>query len=103
MAFTDIYTAATSADSTLIKQMAVAIHQAAQDVLNEDSGTENHANRLIWARRVTKSNDAPVTEAKRWVWAALENATLQAAPQTSTDNDVAFVVGGLVDTMANRG
>ena len=103
MAYTDIYTAATDDTHVLRKQVSVAIHKAAVDVINEDSGTDNHANRITWARKVTSSNMSPVTEAERWIWKVLENATIQAAPTTSTDNDVQFVVNSIVNQMANVG
>lgn len=103
MAYTDIYTAATDDTHVLRKQVAVALHKAAQDVVNEDPETANHGNRLAWARKVTQGADAPVTESARWIWAVLENATIQAAPTEATDNDVQFVVNSIVNTMANRG
>jgi len=52
---------------------------------------------------VTQGAFSPVTEAERWIWSVLENATIQAAPTEATDNDVQFVVNSLVNTMANRG
>jgi hypothetical protein len=103
MAYTDIYTAATDDTHVLRKLVAVAMHKAAQDVINEDAETANHNNRLVWARKVTQGADAPVTEAARWIWAVLENATIQAAPTEAADNDVQFVVNALVNVMANRG
>ena len=96
MAYTDIYTAATNDASVLRKQVAVAIFQAAVDIINEDPATANHGNRLVWARRVTASNTAPVIEAERWIWKVLENATIQAATETSTDNDVQFAVNSIL-------
>ena len=79
------------------------IYSAAGDVINEAESVENHANRLAWARKVTQGASSPVTEAERWIWSVLENATIQAAPTEATDNDVQFVVNSLVNTMANRG
>jgi len=102
MAYSDIYTAATDEAHALRKQVAVALFQAAVAVVNEDPGTENHAQRLHWARGLLVANDGPVTEAAVAVWKVLENATIQANPASATDNDVQFVVNGLVDTLANR-
>jgi hypothetical protein len=103
MAYTDIYTAATDPDHVLRKQVAVAMHDTAVDVINEDPETENHANRLVWARRTTQDNAGPVSMAERWIWKVLENATIQSDPTGATDNDVQFVVNSIVNLMANTG
>jgi len=102
MAYSDIYTAATAADHVLRQQVSVAMHKAAVDIINEDPATENHANRLGWARKCTENADGPTSMAARWIWKILENATIQASPETATDNDVQFVVNSIVNTMANR-
>ena len=102
MAFTDIYTAATSADSVLRQQIAVAMFKTAVDIINEDPSTANHYNRLAWARKVTNSNSAPVTEAEKWIWKVLENSTIQAAPTTSTDNDVQFAVNSIISYIVQQ-
>ena len=78
MAYTDIYTAATDETHILRKQVAVAMHTAAVAVINEDPGTTNHANRLVWARRTTQDNGGPESMAARWIWKGLENASIQA-------------------------
>lgn len=98
MAYSDIYTAATDPDHVLRKQVAVAIASAATDILNESSSTENHANRLSWAKKVKLNNEAPVNEAGVMIWKVLENATIQASPATAGDSDVQFVVNSLIDT-----
>lgn len=103
MAYVDIYAPATDETHVLRKQVAVACHQAAVNVINEDPGTANHANRLRWANKTTASNAGPVNASERWIWKVLENASIQANPTTSTDNDVQFVVNGIVDVMANVG
>ena len=88
MAFVDIYNAATDDTSSLRKQTAVALYQAAVDILNEDEATENHAQRVAWARRTIA--DPPAMAAKA-IWKVLENATIAADPVNATDNDVDFV------------
>jgi hypothetical protein len=103
MAYSAIYTAATDAASPLRKQVAVAIHKAAVDVMNESAATALHQQRYYWARRAVSSADAPLAMASRWIWSVLENATIQAAPATATDSDVQFVVNSLVNVMANAG
>lgn len=102
MAYTDIYTAATDDTHVLRKQVAVAIFTAAVNVVNESPDTENHAARLHWARRVLVGNDGPTSEAGVAIWKVLENATIQAAPAASEDNDVQFAVNAIVNTLANR-
>jgi len=102
MGYTDIYAAATTEESTLRQQVAVAIHKAAVDVVNESASTENHSDRLSWARKVLRSVEGPITESGAWVWKVLENATIQAAPTAASDNDVQFVINSLVNTMAEK-
>jgi len=102
MSYVDRYSVAVDSNHVLRQQVSVAMHEAAQDVITESPGTPNHANRLVWARRTTGSDNGPVEEAGRWIWMVLENSSIQANPLTSTDNDVQFVVNGLVDTFADR-
>jgi len=102
MAYTDIYTAATTTDSVLHQQIAVAMFKAAVDIVNEDVGTANHYNRLVWAKKVLGSNTAPVTEAQKWAWKVLENATIQAAPTESSDNDVQFAVNSIISYVVQQ-
>jgi len=76
---------------------AAATAKAALDVLNEDPGTTNHANRLVWAKEALVNAD---TVAERMFWGILQNATIAAAGDEATDNDVQFVVNSLIDTFA---
>lgn len=103
MAYADIYAPATDATHSLRKQTAVAMFKAAVDIVAEDPGTPNHANRMWWARQVLDSNSGPVEMASRWIWKVLENATIQANPSAATDSDVQFVVNSIIDSMANIG
>lgn len=103
MAYADIYTAATDPAATLRQKVAVALHKAAVDVINEATNTANHANRKAWAIKVTESNGSPTAMAERWIWKVLENPTIAANPAGASDNDVQFVVNSIVNTMANRG
>jgi len=101
MAYTDIYTAATTSDHVLRKQIAVAMFSAAVDIINEAESTANHYNRLAWAKKVVSSNSAPLTEAEKWIWKVLENATIQASPAAAEDNDVQFVVNSILPYIVN--
>jgi hypothetical protein len=102
MAYVDIYTAATAADSVLLKQVTVGLFKSAVDILNEDAGTANHANRVVWARKATASSEALQAEAERWVWKVLENTTIQSAPTTSPDNDIQFAVNSILDYIVQQ-
>lgn len=96
MAYIDIYAAATDVTHSLRKQVAVALHKAAVDILNESAATEDHAQRMAWARRALAD---PVGWAERSIWKVLENATIQAEPAAATDNDVQFVVNSIVSSL----
>lgn len=93
MAYIDIYAAATDDTHVLRKQVAVALHKAAVDILNESDATANHAQRMAWARRVFSD---PVAWSEKAIWKVLENATIQSAPAAATDNDVQFVVNSAI-------
>jgi hypothetical protein len=96
MAYTDIYTAATDDTHILRKQTAVALHKAAVDILNEAANTELHKEREFWAFKVMRD---PAAWAAIAIWKVLENSTIAAAPTTSTDSDVQFVINGLVNDL----
>lgn len=100
MAYVDEYDLFATTTNDLHKKAARAIDKAARDVINEDPGTENHAVRYVWACRVRQHPDNIIAEAHQWMPAVLDNATVAAAGNAATDNDVQFVVSGLVNTMA---
>ena len=101
MSYTAQYDAANDLNSTLNKQIVVAIIKAAKDLINEDPSTNNHANRLAWAEKVSK-HDAALSEGGKRVWAILTNATVIASLPNSLDSDVQFVVNGFINTWANE-
>lgn len=84
-------------DCDLWKKAQVAVFKAAVDVLNEAANTTNHANRVIWANAVMLDPKAKTQQMKTHI---LTNATIQTVLNDATDNDVQFVVNGLVDTFA---
>jgi len=100
MAYVDEYNLFADTTNDLHKKAARAIDKAARDVINEDAGTEHHAERYVWACGVRQHPDNVIAEAHRWMPAVLDNSTVAAAGNAATDNDVQFVVNGLVDTMA---
>lgn len=92
----EIYNLAQS-QSTLRSRVSAAVADCALDVLNEDPGTTNHADRVVWAKQALID---PTTEANRMFWGVLGNATIQASGEASTDNDILYVVAGLIDVYA---
>ena len=76
----------------------IAICNAAYNVLNEDPATANHANRIVWANSVLAS---PERMASLEMSLVVQNATIQTQGDNATDNDLQFVVNGLVDQYAN--
>ena len=97
MALIDVYDAKYDDDGDFRKQVAGACFVAAMDVLAEDPGTENHANRLIWA---ASAKDNPKGAATAMLSDIITNATIRAALPTPVDSDVQFVVNSFVDTYA---
>jgi hypothetical protein len=57
-------------NSDLRNRVQIACIVAAEAIMNEDGGTVNHANRLIWAKRVFEN---PGLEAKRMFMAIIAN------------------------------
>lgn len=96
MNYVDIFTTMHS-DCDLWKKAEVACFKAAADILNEDAGTANHANRVTWANAVFAN---PTAKAAEMRYKILLNTTIQANLSSSTDNDVQFVVNGLIDSFA---
>lgn len=94
--YCDIYDLLHS-DGDLWKKAEVAALIAAIAVNYESAATANHEARLIWAQAVF--NDPP-----QWVKdnkvKILENPTVLAAGHFATDNDVQYVVNGLVPAAA---
>ncbi len=102
MGYESTYNVAVDPDHVFRKQVASAIHSCAVDVINEDPGTENHSARLTWARKITESEQGPVTEAGKWIWKMLENPTFASNPLGADDGAVKTIAAGHVNTFANR-
>ena len=91
----------------LLARIAAALANAADNVRNESAATGNHSARFTWAANVLLTIGGAETEAKRAVWLIIQNATIQdqyaANPQTGgtvTDNDLQFVVNGMVGILS---
>ena len=102
MGYVEDWALITDQANDLHAKISRAIDVAARDVINEDPGTTNHANRIVWARHIRKGPTNITIEANAWINVVLDNATIAAAGNLATDNDVQFVVNGLVDDMADE-
>lgn len=77
-AYIDLYKLANE-DAVLRQRVAAACMVAAETIRGESGATTNHANRIIWARRVFAN---PLDEAARMLWAVL------AANKTATVSQI---------------
>ena len=102
MALVDIYNAWRGESGALKAKFVGACLKAAYDILNEDAGTANHANRVVWANVIVAGTMAEAEEKalQHLRYAVASNATIQAAGNDSADNDVQFVVNSQIDTFA---
>jgi hypothetical protein len=76
--------------------------KSAYDVLNEDPGTTNHANRLAWANVILAGDEAAAKDkvVAMMKYAIASNATIQTNPIDCTDNDILFVVASQLNILA---
>ena len=102
-----IFNLATSDNSDFLKRVTVRLHKLAKDVKNEDPGTENHANRLLWAADVFTD---PIAVAKQMRWDILSDANVYAAEEPSSSADEGWrsakieeAASGLINTYATGG
>ena len=102
MALVDIYNCWSAQSGTLRAKFIAACLKAAYDILNEDGGTANHANRLVWANVILKGTVAEVEAkaAEHLRYAMASNATLQSACEEATDNDVQYIVNSQINVFA---
>lgn len=87
-------------NSALKNRVVAAVVIAAETVMNEDGGTANHANRLIWAKAVFAN---PNTEAGRMFWSVLAaNSAASVATITgATDAAIQTNVNDHIDLFAD--
>jgi len=86
-------------DNVLIDRIAVAITIAADTIVSEDPLTENHANRLIWAKSAFLN---PREQARPFLFALLaaNKGASVAQIEGSTDNAIQNNVNAVVDIFA---
>jgi hypothetical protein len=91
--------ASSSVGDALRARIRVAVVVAADVVRAENTGTANHASRMIWARQVLQSPD---TEAQRMLWAVLaQNRAFTLAQITAADDaTVQTAVNAAIDLLA---
>jgi hypothetical protein len=75
---------------------------ASYAIVNEDGGTSNHANRLLWANDILGGDAASVRSKveAHMKYTIASNATLQASPTDVSDNDIQFIVNSQINTFA---
>ena len=83
----------------LLERTAIAITIAAAAIRDEDSGTANHANRLIWAKEALQG---PLSMAERMIFLLLaDNKAFTVAQITgATDASLQTAVNAAVNLMA---
>lgn len=89
-------------DSSLTNKVTVAVGVAAETIRTEAAATTNHANRLLWAKRVFED---PVARAKEMLWAVViaNRAATVAQILTATDLVIQANVDAVVDIFATGG
>lgn len=96
MALKELYQAKVG-ENDFWKQVAGACMTAARDIENEDPGTVNHVNRLLWMAKVDENAKLI---AREMLVDVLKNPTIAANVDGALDTDVQFVVNSLIDTYA---
>lgn len=97
-AYTDLYKLSLE-DSILRQKVTVACIIAAEAIRVENPATQNHSERLVWAKDVLEN---PVEEAQRMLYAVLaanSGATTNQI-QTATDATVQTAVNAAVNLFA---
>lgn len=82
----------------LRKRTTSAIGQASYDIINEDTGTANHENRIKWAWSALKDTTKYLNVMMHFI--AL-NDTVQSNGGEATDNDIQYIVNSNIDNIAN--
>jgi hypothetical protein len=98
MALIDQYNLAYSGN--LPKRVCAACWTAAVNILNEDAGTANHANRVLWAKAALQEAVSG-TMVKRITVDCAQNASIAAAGEAATDNDIQFIVNSRAGVYAD--
>ena len=89
--------------SELRNRCMASVLKSAAYVLIEAPETANHANRLAWARATLASEATLKAAAEKMYIGLASNATIQAAGNAASDNDIDWVVATLLDTVYAAG
>jgi hypothetical protein len=97
--YAELYNLATE-DAALAQKIAAACAIAATAIWSEDGGTNNHANRLIWARQVFAN---PVSQSSRMLWVVLgaNSSATKAQIAGASDATIQTAVNAAVDLFAD--
>jgi hypothetical protein len=73
----------------------------ARIVIDEDPGTDNHADRLAWANQVAAGDEGVVIEKARQMtrYSLAMNTTLQASGNATSDSDIEWMVSTYLDAI----
>jgi hypothetical protein len=71
--------------------------KASWDITNESGSTQYHTERMAWAGKILGGYYA---DADKEYLRFLSNTTIQSGGNSSTDNDIQFVVNSLINTYA---
>ena len=86
-------------NTNLRQRIRVAIVVAAETIRTENSGTTNHANRLIWAKQAFE-NPESILEKMIWAVLAQNKAVAYATIIAADDSTVQTAVNAAVDIFA---
>ena len=87
-------------DSALRNKVESAVIIAAETVMNEDGGTANHVNRLIWAKNAFENTRSETLRMFKALLAANESATVGNI-QSATDVAIQADVDAHIDLFAD--
>lgn len=76
---------------------------SANYILNENPGTPNHLNRLTWAQSALQSTASLRAASDKMYTGVCTNPTIQSSGNDASDNDIAYVVATLIDTVYAAG
>jgi hypothetical protein len=97
----DIYNHCYSVGGVLLPRFMGSCLKSAGAIKAESGATSNHANRVTWANSVIATQQGCEDRARQIMFAAFaNNATLQQAGETATDNDIDYLVAAFIDTFA---
>lgn len=83
--------------SILKSKTTTAIAKKAVDVLNENVATENHVNRVIWAKDVLANSQQM---AERILWSVIADPAIVLVGEAATDVQILTAVTNVINVFA---